>query len=125
MSRPQKNTFANVEQILKRRTIISPEGCWLWQGATNKKGYGHVTIEYITHTVSRLSAYLYLGLELKNSRDVQVLHKLECSNKNCWNPEHLYLGSNDDNQRDKRLDGLYKSYDSFRVTNKIRSKLNE
>src|SRR6187431_687084 len=98
--RPTTNTFENLENVLKSKTYIDPvSDCWIWEGAKNKKGYGHTRIEYIYYTVSRLSAFLYLGLDLAD-RDTHALHK--CPNKACWNPSHLYLGTNNDNWRDRK-----------------------
>ena len=44
-----------------------------------------------------MSAKLFLGLDI-NEQHIQACHKDICPNKNCWNPEHLYLGSNQQNQ---------------------------
>jgi hypothetical protein len=98
--RPATNTFENAEQILKKKTVVDPvTNCWVWQGAKNKKGYGHLRIEFQWFTTSRLSGHLFLGLG-RTDEGRHVLHK--CSNKACWNPEHLYLGNNYDNWRDRK-----------------------
>jgi hypothetical protein len=86
---------------------VDPEtGCWLFTGALGTKGYGNIKWRHYTVQVHRLSAYLSLGLNLLDST-VHALHKPECPNRNCANPDHLYLGSNSDNVRDAIAKGTY------------------
>lgn len=94
---------------LKANTVIDlTANCWLWQGATNNKGYGHIRFRSYVVQVHRLSAHLHLGLDLNDSQ-IPVLHKIECLHVNCWNPEHLYLGSNSENVQDSVLIGSYRN----------------
>ncbi len=70
--------------------------CWIWQGAKNRKGYGQKRLKgklWITH---RLSWHTFNG---PIPEGIQVLHK--CDTPSCWNPEHLFLGTNQDNVDDK------------------------
>lgn len=49
-----------------------------------------------------------LSYEMHNGpipKDLMVLHK--CDNRRCCNPEHLYLGTNTDNIRDRDLRGRH------------------
>ena len=66
----------------------------------SKRGYGKLTYNYKTIDVHRAAASVWLELDLTSPK--LVLHK--CSNKNCFNPEHLYLGSQSDNIRDSVKD---------------------
>ena len=50
-------------------------------------------------TISRLSAHLFLGLDLNNPKQ-QANHKRDCPHEDCWNPDHLYIGTQRDNVRD-------------------------
>ncbi len=86
-------------QILEMNTVKEPNGCWLWQGGKNSQGYGYVQIDYIQFAVHRLSAYIHHGLTLIIKEEL-ALHKTECPNKNCWNPDHLYVGTHQENTRD-------------------------
>lgn len=73
----------------------SPNGCWEWTGYRDKKGYGEFRIfgdNYRTHRV----AYLLTNGEIPN--EMFVCHK--CDNPPCCNPDHLFLGTNQDNMID-------------------------
>lgn len=82
------------------KTIFHKNGCWLWQGSLNK-GHGQIRLApgLIPEKVHRISAYFFLGYTLYNFWE-QVNHKRECPNKNCWNPDHLYVGTQSENVAD-------------------------
>lgn len=98
------------EKILTRLNHLTrfENKCWLYTGHLNRKGYGVLNLKnpIITITVSRLSAYIFLGLDVDNKK-LHSLHKSICPNKNCWNPEHLYIGTNQDNMNDMKKARLY------------------
>ncbi len=77
-----------------------PDGCWLWVGGDNGRGYGRFWLngryEY-SHRVSWIIANGPIAMGLG------VLHK--CDNQPCCNPEHLFLGTqkvNADDMKTKR-----------------------
>jgi hypothetical protein len=69
--------------------------CWLFQGATDKWGYGHVG-----HGGRRVQAHRYAFLIAKGDIPAGqlVLHK--CDTPLCVRPDHLFLGSDADNRAD-------------------------
>jgi hypothetical protein len=75
-------------------------GCWLWMGARVSKGYGSIRIADKIIAAHRLSWKLHKGEIPENSH---VLHT--CDNPPCVNPDHLFLGTNDDNVQDKIAKG--------------------
>lgn len=71
-------------------------GCWEWLGAiSGKNGYGVITINGKAKSAHRVSYEISVG---KIEKGLMVLHK--CNNRICINPEHLYLGTHNDNMRD-------------------------
>lgn len=69
--------------------------CWLFHGATDKWGYGHVG-----QRGRRVQAHRYAFLIAKGPipDGQQVLHK--CDTPLCVRPDHLFLGTNADNRAD-------------------------
>lgn len=72
-------------------------GCWLWTAAVNKDGYGKVKVQGRDTTAHRWSWTLHNG---PVPEGLHVLHR--CDVPSCVNPAHLWLGTNLENDRDKR-----------------------
>lgn len=87
---------------------VMPEpnsGCWLWTGHVNCRGYGQVSFrgtKYGGRTAHRVSYILFVGAI---PTGMFVLHK--CDVRCCVNPDHLWLGTHLDNQRDKCRKGRH------------------
>ncbi len=89
----------SIRKLLLRRTIINPTaGCWLYIWKLHKTGYAYVKICRRSFSVHRLSFWIFQDFDLKSNW--KILHKQECNTKNCWNPEHLYVGTQKQNVRD-------------------------
>lgn len=85
-----------IDKLLRRLTPVKPEDCWEWQGRTNAKGYGCLTINEMNEQLAHRVAYrLWVG---DIPEGLGVLHK--CDNRKCCNPNHFFLGTNTDNTRD-------------------------
>ena len=88
-----------VEKRLLAKRLVDPETeCWIWTGARRSKErpYGKLSIDNKTVNVHRIAAWLWKGLHLKSS--LFVCHR--CDNTLCFNPEHLFLGTQKDNIED-------------------------
>lgn len=81
--------------------VQKTETCWLWIGTRNKKGYGIQSFSYASPQMAhRLSWKIHRG---KITKGMGVLHR--CDNPACVNPEHLFLGTNGTNNRDRHSKG--------------------
>lgn len=69
-------------------------GCWLWLGHIKWDGYGQVRYNG-KQTRAHIASY-----EMHNGplNGLYVLHK--CDQRSCVNPEHLFLGTQQDNMND-------------------------
>lgn len=81
----------------KKKFIVAC-GCWIWVAGKGIGGYGRFGIsrngKQDIFFANRISYYIYKG----NPGNLHVLHK--CDNPSCINPDHLFLGTDDDNNKD-------------------------
>jgi len=77
-------------------------GCHEWLKCVTTEGYGYIQYQYKQYKAHRL-ALILLGVNLK---DFFVCHS--CDNKRCVNPNHLFLGSHQDNMDDMRQKGRHR-----------------
>lgn len=75
--------------------VEKTDSCWNWVGPT-RKGYGSIWVDGKNVRVHRASWVLKFG-EIPSG--LLVLHK--CDNPSCVNPDHLYIGTQKDNMKDK------------------------
>jgi hypothetical protein len=92
----QKNTRA----MFEKKFIVTP-GCWLWMGKLHPRGYGRFRGK-TGDMAPRFSYECYRG---EIPPGMQVCHK--CDNPQCVNPDHLFLGTNQDNVDDKVRKGRH------------------
>lgn len=91
---------------MDRSIPVTETGCWLWLGCCDQKGYGLVSLNRVTKRAHRVSYEAATGIA---PGDLQVLHK--CDTPCCINPDHLFLGTNQDNVADKVAKGRQASGD--------------
>lgn len=88
-------------ELIESRVVKSPfTGCWDWQMAKTIQGYGNLGIMQVNWKAHRASYAIFRG---PIPDGLQVLHT--CDNPSCCNPDHLWLGTNDDNVADKVAKG--------------------
>src|SRR5215467_7191387 len=69
-----------------------PDSCWLWMGALSSQGYATIGIDGKSWFVHRVSWVLHRG---PIPAGLNVCHR--CDTPPCWNPHHLFLGTQHDN----------------------------
>jgi HNH endonuclease len=82
--------------------MIPEHACWEWIGTKNEYGYGIKTVNNKAVRAHRLSWEIHNGAIPKN---LCVCHK--CDNPGCVRPDHLFLGTKKDNNRDKGNKGRH------------------
>lgn len=76
-----------------------PGGCWLYMGGRDKWGYGDLRWNGKHLQAHRLAWKLLRG----DPGKMDCLHT--CHNPPCCNPDHLYLGTDVENSRDRVTSG--------------------
>ncbi len=71
------------------------DNCWIWVGHRNKQGYGRLRVKRKDWVSHRYSWTIYNGDILSG---LCILHR--CDNPPCCNPDHLFIGTHQDNSKD-------------------------
>jgi hypothetical protein len=93
------------ERFMKYVDKTAKNGCWHWIGAIDK-GYGKFRIDDKNVYAHRASVLFFHKPNVDFSK-LLVCHK--CDNTMCVNPDHLFLGTHQDNVDDKMQKGRHVS----------------
>lgn len=80
--------------------VKKTDSCWIWGGLKNENNYGMGNLNRKQQRAHRISWELHNGAIPSG---LFVCHK--CDNPPCVNPEHLFLGTNLDNIKDRVAKG--------------------
>ena len=75
--------------------------CWEFLGYKCKLGYGRISFRCNSHWLTHRVSWVLHNGEIPDG--LNVLHK--CDNPGCVNPSHLFLGTHQDNMRDRDTKG--------------------
>lgn len=98
MERARKSVTV-VDRFMEKVVTVPEAGCWLWDAATTKAGYGRFQLGSQNREAHRVSWELFVG----DIGDKHVLHK--CDVRSCVNPAHLFLGTHLENIQDMDAKG--------------------
>lgn len=82
--------------IEEKSTPCPPSGCWLWNDGVSPAGYGVLGILGRNQRPHRVAFEEFHG---PIPEGMLVLHK--CNVRSCVNPDHLYIGTPQDNADDR------------------------
>ncbi len=92
------------EKFNEKYEPVTESGCWIWTASINNCGYGKISVDGKIKGAHRVSYELHVG---EIPKGMCVLHK--CDVPACVNPDHLFLGTHQDNMRDKTVKGRHVS----------------
>lgn len=93
--RDDKIVMSVKNRFYQNTLLPNDNGCMLWIGIINKLGYGTMAKCMGYNTIHRYSYFLHYG---EFNKKLHVLHK--CDIRNCVAPDHLFLGTHQDNMND-------------------------
>lgn len=89
-----------LHRFLAKTSSVKTMGCWEWIGGKYSNGYGGFRFNSKFQRAHRVAYQLFIG---PISDGLCVLH--HCDNPGCVRPDHLYMGTHQDNMNDKKERG--------------------
>lgn len=96
MAKTGRNPKFNTLEGILSHTVQNANGCMIWKGAKSTNGYAQIKQNGKTKRANRIVKQLQIGRELRS--DECAMHT--CDTPLCLNPDHLVIGSTQDNTAD-------------------------
>jgi len=84
--------------------------CWIWLGSRNNGGYGYMAYNGWSEGVHRISWIIHRG---PIPLGMWICH--HCDQPGCLRPDHLFLGTPQDNVADMIAKGRYRAVQQIRL----------
>lgn len=91
------------ERFLRAVTFEPNTGCWIWTGTLNNAGYGLLGVDGGKRVLAHRFSYEKFKGQIPNG--LVVMHV--CDQRYCCNPDHLAVGSHQDNAADTIAKGRH------------------
>jgi hypothetical protein len=114
---PRSTVIIRPDRVRVFEALCMPEpntGCVLWAGRVNQKGYGQFYTGRTTAIAHRVAYQLARGAIPPG---LCVCHR--CDVPSCVNPEHLFPGTIEDNNKDMARTGLARGADNGRPLKQV------
>lgn len=85
-----------INKIINYSSKDHSTGCWNWNKGKSDRGYAEISINARKERANRISYQVFID---EVPPHLFVCHT--CDNPGCVNPDHLYLGTHQDNVDDK------------------------
>jgi len=85
--------------LIEKSIMTYKTDCWIWQGGQSGNGYGQIYWPSSDRKCESAHRVSWIAFNGPITDGLWVLHK--CNNKLCVRPDHLYLGTPQDNVDDR------------------------